>query len=77
MLGTRVAQTPVVVNVPEARVDAVDDTKRHVRCLGGGPSIQAVDAQCYVEEDRRSVLSPVEQVGKFVARIPVTAKTLK
>lgn len=59
VLGVRVAQTPIVVDIPEAGVDAVDDSERDVNCLGGGSAVHAMNAQCRVEQDSGSVFSAV------------------
>jgi hypothetical protein len=73
----RVAQTPVVVNIPEARVDAVDDSKGDVNCFGGSSVVQTVNAKRCIEQDSGSVLSTVQQMGKLVTSVPVSAKTLQ
>ena len=56
----RVTETPVVVNVPKARVDAVDGCKKYEDCLGGRLLIHAVDADGGIEQDSRHVLSAVK-----------------
>lgn len=56
----RVSKTPIVVDVPEAGVYAVDDGKSNESCLRSMLLINAVDAQGGVEQDRRKILAAIE-----------------
>lgn len=72
-----IAQAPVVVDIPEARVNTVDDSKGNVGCFGGSSVVQAVNAEGCIEQDSGGILSTVQQMGKLIASVPVSAKTLK
>lgn len=76
MLGMWVTETPVVVDVPEARVDAVDGCEQYEDCLGGRFLIHAVDAGGNIEQDGCDVLSAVQQMRELVSGVFVTSQTL-
>jgi hypothetical protein len=51
VFGVRVTETPVVVYVPEARVEAVDSREGDEDGLCRGLLVHAVNAQASVEHD--------------------------
>jgi hypothetical protein len=77
VLGVRISKTPVIVDIPEAGVDAVNCGKSDEGCPRGGLLVHAVDAQCGVEHDGGHVLSEIKQVRELVPSICVTAKALQ
>jgi hypothetical protein len=76
MFGTRITETPVVVDVPETAVDGIDGGKRDEHGAISSGFVDAVDAECHVEEDRCCVLAHVEQMREGVSGVVVTAETL-
>ena len=72
-----VAETPVVVDVPEARIYAVDGREQDEDCLGRYLFVHAVNAQGCIEKYSGHVLPAVEEMGKLVPCIPVTSETLQ
>lgn len=77
MLGVRITQTPIVVDIPKARIDAVDGSEQDPDCLGRRTIVHAIDAQGGVEQDSGDVFSAVEQVGELVSRVFVTSEALQ
>lgn len=77
MLCARVAKTPIVVDIPEARIDGVDDCESDEHRFVRAGFVDAVDAQGHVEDDRSEVFAAIEKMGKLVTRIPVSANTLQ
>ena len=77
VFSVRVAETPVIVDVPERRVDAVDSSERDEDSSSRRPLINAVDAKGGVEHDGREILAEIEQMREFVACVGVTAQTLQ
>jgi len=77
VLGMWIAQTPVVVDVPEAGVNTVDGCERDEGGFCDRFLVHAVDAKCGVEHDGSEVLPAVEQMREFVSSVGVTAYTLQ
>lgn len=76
MSGTWVSKTPVVVDVPEARVNRVDGSEgdeNSAVCVG---FIDTIDTECHVEYDGCHVFAHVEQMREGVSCIMVAAKAL-
>jgi hypothetical protein len=72
-----ISQTPIIVDVPEARINAVNDPKSDVCGSGRGPAVHTVNAECCIEQDSGSVLSAVQQMGEFISSVFVSAQTLQ
>ena len=77
MLCTRVTKTPIIVDVPKARVDRVDGSESDEYRFVWSGFVDAVDAKCHVEYDGCEVFATVEEMGKFVPCIPVSTDTLQ
>jgi hypothetical protein len=76
MFGTRITETPIVVNVPETAVDGIDDGEGDEHGAVSGAFVDAVDAECHIEEDRCRVLAHIEQMREGVSSVVVTAEAL-
>jgi hypothetical protein len=77
MFGMRVAKTPVVIDIPEASVDAIDGGKGDEGSVRSGTLIVAVNAQARIEHDGSEVLAAIEQMWKLVPRVGITTYTLQ
>lgn len=77
VFGVRVAETPVVVDVPEASVEAVYGCEGDEHGASGGALVHAVDAQGCIEHDCGHVFAPIEQMGEFISCVGVAAETLQ
>ena len=72
-----IAKTPVVVDVPETRVDGVNDSKGDKHGAMRGCLVDSVDAQCCIEDDGSKVFAAVEKMRELVACIPITSNALQ
>lgn len=76
MLSTGISETPIVVDVPEARVDGVHGRKGDEDCTMGCGLIDAIDAESHVEDDSCHVLAQVEQMWECIAGVMVSTEAL-
>jgi hypothetical protein len=77
MSCARITQTPIVVDIPEACVDSVDDSESDKRRFVWAALIDAIDAQRHVVHDSCEVLATVKKMREFVACVPVSTDTLQ
>lgn len=76
MFSVGVAETPVVVYVPEASVDRIDNCKGDEQGTVGRALVNAVYAKSHVEENGGGVFAQVEKMGKGVASVVESSETL-
>lgn len=74
---TRVAERPVVVNVPEGGVGGIDDSEGDEGGFIGAGLVHAVDTEGHVVDDGCEVFAAIEEMGEFVACVPVAADALE
>ena len=60
MFGGWVAETPVIVDVPEARIDGVNCCKGNEEGAVRGRLLDAIDAKGHVEDDGCQILPEIE-----------------
>lgn len=77
MLGVWITETPVVIDVPETGVHAIDGRKCDESCPCRGSLVHAIDAHGSIEHDGRHVLAKIEQMRELVLRVGIAAKTLQ
>ena len=76
VLGMRVTETPVVVNVPEGGVGGIDDSEGDEGGFIGAGLVHAVDTEGHVVDDGCEVFAAIEEMGEFVACVGVSTETL-
>jgi hypothetical protein len=71
-----IAQTPIIVHVPEACVYRIEDCEGDENCVVSRRLVDPIDTECHVEDDGGHVLAQVEEMRKGIASVVVAAKTL-
>jgi len=76
ILRVGIAETPIIVHVPEASVDGIDDGEGDKDGVVSRRFFDAVDAERHIEDNACHVLAQIEEMGECVSGIVVTAETL-
>lgn len=73
----RVAETPIIVYIPEATVEGIDRGKGDEQGTIGGTFVNAIDTEYHVKNDSRGVFSQVEQVRECIAGVMISSVALE